>query len=333
MKAAVMTEYGSPDVLQIQELEKPSPNDNEILVRVHASSIGFGDLIVRDFKHVSPQEFNMPSLLYWPARMEFGFNKPKVNVLGAEFAGKVEAIGKDVTLFKQGDEVFGYRGMAMGANAEYLLVPEKSAIALKPKNMSFEEAATISYGGLTAISLLRKANIQKGQKVLINGASGGIGSAALQLAKHYGAEVTGVCGTNRMQMVKALGADKVIDYSKEDFTKGSERYDLVFDVLGRTSFDKVKRVLNPNGIYLLASFKSKALLQMLITSKFGDKKVICALSSDTPQDLVTIKELAEAGKIKTVVDRCYPLEKVAEAHRYLESGQRHGNVVLTVTTA
>jgi NADPH:quinone reductase-like Zn-dependent oxidoreductase len=333
MKAAIFTEYGSPDVFQIKEIEKPEPKDNEILIRVRAVNINYGDLIVRDFKHLSPKDFNMPSLLYWLARIEFGFNKPKINIQGSEFAGKVEAIGKDVTVFKQGDEVFGYLGMKMGANAEYLTMPESGSVTLKPKNMSYEEAVTIPYGGLTALSLLRKANIQKGQKVLINGASGSIGSAALQLAKYYGAEVTGVCGTNRMQMVKALGADKVIDYSKEDFTKGSERYDLVFDVLGRTSFDKVKRVLNPNGIYLLASFKSKALLQMLITSKFWDKKVICALSSDTPQDLVTIKELAEAGKIKTVVDRCYPLEKVAEAHRYLESGQRHGNVVLTVTTA
>jgi 2-desacetyl-2-hydroxyethyl bacteriochlorophyllide A dehydrogenase len=330
MKAAVMREYGSPDVLKIQEIEKPVPKDNEILIRVHASSIGFGDLIVRDFKHVTPQEFNMPSLFYWPARMEFGFNKPKVNILGAEFAGKVEGIGKDVRSFKVGDEVFGYRGMAMGANAEYLLVPENSAISLKPKNMSFEEAATIPYGGLTAISLLRKANIQQGQKVLINGASGGIGAAALQLAKAYGADVTAVCGTNRMAMVKALGADKVIDYSKEDFTKGSERYDLVFDVLGRSSFDKVKHVLKPNGILLFASFKSKALFQMLWTSRFSSKKVICAISSDTPEDLVTIKEMVEAGKIKAYVDRCYPLEEVAAAHRYLEAGQRHGNVVLTL---
>lgn len=330
MKAAVYTEYGSPDVFKIQEIEKPIPKDNEILVRIYAASVNYGDLIVRDFKHVSPRQFNMPSLLYWPARMEFGFNKPKITIQGSEFAGKVEALGNGVSRFKVGDEVFGYRGMAMGANAEYLAVPENSTICLKPKNLSFEEAATIPYGTLTAISLLRKANIQKGQKVLINGASGAIGSAALQLAKAYGAEVTGVCGTNRMKMVEALGADKVLDYNRDDFTKGNERYDLVFDVLGRSSFDKVKHVLNANGIYLLASFKSKAVFQMLWTSKFGDKKVICALSSESNEDLVTIKDMVEAGKIKAYVDRCYPLEEVAAAHRYLEAGQRHGNVVLTI---
>jgi NADPH:quinone reductase-like Zn-dependent oxidoreductase len=332
MKAAVFTEYGSPDVFQIKEIEKPSPKDNEILIRVVAVSINFGDLIVRDFKHVSPKEFNMPSLLYWPARMEFGFNKPKITIQGSEFAGTVAAIGKDVTLFKQGDEVFGYLGMKMGANAEYLSMSENAMVALKPSNLSFEEAATIPYGGFTALSLLRKANIQKGQKVLINGASGSIGSAALQLAKAYGAEVTGVCGTLRTDMVKALGADKVIDYSKEDFTKGKETYDLIFDVLGRTTFDKAKRVLNPNGILLFASFKSKALFQMLITSKFGDKKVICGLSSENVKDIVTLKELIEAGQLKAYVDRCFPLEKIADAHRYMESGQRHGNVVLTVAS-
>lgn len=331
MKAAIYTEYGSPQVLHIAEAPKPEAKENEILVRIHAVNINYGDLIARNFANIGAKEFNMPSLLYYPARMEFGWNKPKHNVLGSEFAGIVEAIGKDVTRFKVGDEVFGYRGMAMGANAEYIAVAENTMISQKPKNMSFEEAATLPYGGLTAISLLRKANIQQGQKVLINGASGSIGAAALQLAKHYGTEVTAVCGTKRMAMMQALGADKVIDYSKDDFTQGKERYDLVFDVLGRSSFDKVKRVLNPHGIYLMASFKSKAVLQMLITSKLGDKKVICALSSENRQDLETLKEMAEAGTLKAYVDRCYPLAEIAQAHNYLESGQRQGNVVLTVT--
>jgi NADPH:quinone reductase-like Zn-dependent oxidoreductase len=331
MKAAVMREYGSPDVFRIEQVEKPVPQENEILIRVHATSIGYGDLIVRDFKHLTPKQFNMPSLFYWPARFEFGFNKPKVQILGAEFSGKIEAVGSAVTAFKIGDEVFGYLGMKMGANAEYLAMPETGMVALKPKNMSFEEAATLPYGGFTAMSLLRKANIQKGQKVLINGASGSIGAAALQLAKSYGAEVTAVCGTKRIPMVKALGADKVIDYSKEDFTKGRERYDLVFDILGRSSFDKVKHVLNPNGILFFASFKTKALFQMLVTSKFGDKKVICAFSNENQADMVTLKEMAEAGKIKAYLDRCYPLEDVSQAHHYLEAGQRHGDVVLTIS--
>jgi NADPH:quinone reductase-like Zn-dependent oxidoreductase len=331
MKAAVMREYGSPDVFRIEQVEKPVPQENEILIRVHATSIGYGDLIVRDFKHLTPKQFNMPSLFYWPARFEFGFNKPKVQILGAEFSGKIEAIGSAVTSFKVGDEVFGYLGMTMGANAEYITMPENGMVALKPKNLSFEEAATLPYGGFTAMSLLRKANIQKGQKVLINGASGSIGAAALQLAKSYGAEVTAVCGTKRIAMVKALGADKVIDYSKEDFTKGRERYDLVFDILGRSSFDKVKHVLNPNGILFFASFKTKALIQSFITSKFGDKKVICALSNENQADMITLKEMAEAGQLKAYLDRCYPLEEVSQAHHYLEAGQRHGNVVLTIS--
>ncbi len=196
--------------------------------------------------------------------------------------------------------------------------------------MSYEEAATVPYGALTALSLLRKVNIQSGQKVLINGASGGIGSAAVQLAKYFGAEVTGVCSTPRLEFVKAIGADKVIDYTQEDFTKNGETYDLIFDILGKSSFSRCKSSLTQNGRYLLASFKMKQLFQMLGTSKIGSKKVICALSSEKVEDLIFIKELVEAGKIKSVIDRCYPLEQTAEAHRYVESGHKKGNVVITV---
>jgi len=218
----------------------------------------------------------------------------------------------------------------MGAYAEYLCIPEDGLVALKPANMTYEKATAIPYGALTALSLLRKANIQPGQKVLINGASGSIGSAAVQLAKYFGAEVTGVCGTPRLEYVKALGADKVIDYTREDFTRNGETYDLIFDILGKSSFSSCKNSLKQNGIYLLASFKMKQLLQMLWTSIRGGKKVICALSSENPKDLIFIKDLVEGGNIKSIIDRCYPLEQTDEAHRYVETGYKTGSVVITV---
>ena len=330
MKAIVYTEYGSPDVLQLKEVAKPTPEDNEVLIRIYATTVNFGDLMARNFKAISPRKFNMPLLFWLPARLAFGFRKPKKKILGSEFAGEVEAVGAAVTRFKPGDQVFGYRGQSMGAYAEYLCMPEDGVLAIKPANMTYEEAATVPYGALTALSLLRKVNIQRGQKVLINGASGGIGAAAVQLAKYFGAEVTGVCGTPRVGFVKALGADKVIDYTKEDFTRNGETYDLIFDILGKSSFSRCKRSLKQNGIYLLASFKMRQLFQMLWTSMIGGQKVICALSSEKPEDLIFIKELVEAGKIKASIDKCYPLEQTAEAHRYIEAGLKKGNVVITV---
>lgn len=272
----------------------------------------------------------MPMLLWLPARISFGLRKPKNPILGSEFAGEIEAIGKGVKKFRKGDQVFAYRGMSMGANAEYLCMPEDGMVGVKPANMTYEEAACVPYGGIMALSLLRKVNIQSGQKVLINGASGGIGSLAVQLAKYYGAEVTGVCSTPRLELVKSLGADKVIDYIKEDFTKNGERYDLIFDILGRSSFSRCKGSLTQNGRYLLASFKMRKLFQMLGTSIIGSKKVICALASEKSEDIIFLKELVEAGKIRSVIDRCYPLEQTAEAHRYVEKGQKKGNVVITV---
>jgi NADPH:quinone reductase-like Zn-dependent oxidoreductase len=330
MKAIVYTEYGPPDVLQLKEVEKPTPKDNEILIRVYATSVNIGDIWARNFKEISPRKFSMPFPLWLPARMYFGFTKPKVNILGSEFAGEVESVGKNVKQFRKGDQVFGYRGQRMGANAEYLCMAENGLVAIKPANMTYEEAAAIPYGALTALNLLRKVNIQRGQKVLINGASGGIGSAAVQLAKYFGAEVTGVCATPRLEFVKALGADKVIDYTKEDFIKNRETYDLIFDILGKSSFTKCKNSLKRNGIYLLASFKMKQLFEMLWTSISGDKKVICALSSEAPKDLIFIKELVEAGKIKSIIDRCYSFAQAAEAHRYVENGHKKGNVVITI---
>jgi len=329
MKAIIYTEYGSPDVLKLEEIEKPMPKDNEILIKVHATSINVGDLWARNFKAITPSKFSMPLLLWFPSRLYFGVTKPRVNILGNEFAGQVEAVGRDVKRFKKGDQVFGYLGQNMGANVEYMCMDEKGMVTTKPSNMSYDEAAAVPYGALTALPLLRKVNIQRGQKVLINGASGSIGSAAVQLAKYYEAEVTGVCGTPRLGFVKALGADKVIDYTKEDFTQNGETYDLIFDIMNKSSFEKCKSSLKPNGIYLLASFKMKQLFQMLRTSRTDGRKVICALSMENLEDMELIKKLVEDGKIKAIVDKCFPMEQVAEAHRYVESGNKAGSVVIT----
>jgi NADPH:quinone reductase-like Zn-dependent oxidoreductase len=329
MKAVIYTEYGSPDVLHLAEVAKPAPQDNEVLIRVHATAVNFGDLMARNFKSITPRKFGMPLPLMLISRMYFGFSEPKVNILGSEFAGVVEAVGAQVTRFKPGDAVFGYRAQKMGAYAEYVCMPESGMLALKPARMTFEEAAAVPYGALTALALLRTVNLQPGQKVLINGASGSIGAAAVQLAKYYGAEVTGVCGTPRLDFVKALGADKVIDYTKEDFTRSGETYDVIFDILGKTSFSRGRKALKPNGRYLFASFKLKQMLQMLETKIVGGQKVICALSSEKPDDLTFIGGLIEAEQYRTIIDRRYPMAQAAEAHRYVEQGRKGGSVVLT----
>lgn len=330
MKAIVYTEYGGPDVLQFRDVEKPTPKENEVLIRNRATTVNVGDLWARNFKAMTPSRFTMPLPLWLPSRMYFGWTKPRVRILGNEFAGDVEAAGKDVKKFKAGDPVFGYRAQRMGAYAEYLCIPEDGLVARKPANMTYEEAAAVPGGALTALNLLRKANLQPGQNVLINGASGSIGAAAVQLARHFGAKVTGVCGTPRLEYVRALGAQKVIDYTQEDFTEHGETYDLIFDILGKSSFARCRNSLTPNGIYLLASFKMKQLFQMLSTSRRPGQKVICALSSEDQKDLVAIQELVEAGKIITIIDRCYPLEHAAEAHRYVETGCKTASVVLSL---
>ena len=330
MRAIFSTEYGTPDVLQLKEIEKPAPKDNEVLIRVHAASVNFGDLLARNFKAVSPRAFNMPFLIWLLAKFSFGLSKPRITILGNEFSGQIEAAGKDVKTFKPGDQVFGYRAESMGTYAEYLCLPENSVMAIKPANMTYEEAAVVPYGAIMALSLLKKAAIQPGQKVLINGASGGIGSAAVQIARHLGAEVTGVCGTTRLNFVRSLGAAKVIDYTKEDFTQNGETYDLIFDILGKSEFSRCKNSLKPDGRYLLASFKMKQLVQMLWTSKFGSKKVICALAPGSVKALNSVKELIESGKIKALIDRSFPMQQAAEAHRYVEAGQRTGYVAITM---
>lgn len=330
MKAITYTEYGSADVLQLRELDKPTPKDNEILIRIRATRVNYGDMLARRFGTVTSKEFNMPGILLLPVRLEFGILKPKKHILGSEFSGVIEAVGKETKRFKAGDAVFGYRGSSFGAYAEYLCMPESGLVAHKPTNMSFEEAALIPYGALTALSHLKNINIQPGQKVLVNGASGGIGSAGVQIAKYFGAEVTGVCSTNKLAFVQALGADKVIDYTKEDFTKNGETYDLIYDILGKSSFETCQSSLAPKGILLYASFKTKQLIQMMQTAKSTGKRVICTLSSENLDDLNFIKELVETGKFKTVIDKRFPLEETAAAHRYYESGQNTGNVVISV---
>lgn len=330
MKGVIYTEFGPPEVLHLVEMPKPAPKDHEVLIRVRATPVSYGDLLARNFKDVTTSEFNMPLPLLLPMRMVFGRSKPKVNILGSEFAGEVEAVGCSASRFKPGDAVMGYLGQRMGAYAEYVCMPEDGLLARKPANMSFAEAATVPYGAIMATSLLRRGNIKAGDKILINGASGGIGSAAVQLAKHYGAEVTGVCGGPRMAYVRSLGADHVIDYGSEDFTQNGQTYDVIFDVLGKSSFARCKGSLASSGVYLLASFKSKALLQMLRTKLAGGQKVICALASEKPEDLAFVSKLAEAGAYKAIVDRCFPLEQAAEAHRFVEAGVRTGPVVLMV---
>ena len=330
MQAIVYEEFGPPDVLHLAEVEQPTPKDNEIFIKVHASPVGYGDITARNFRNLPLRAFNMPLPLWLPTRLVFGLNKPRKPILGSEFAGEVEAVGRAVTRFQPGDAVFGYSGTSFGAYAEYLCMAEDGTVAHKPANMTMDEAATVPYGTIMAYSLLQNGNIQPGHKVLVNGASGGIGSYALQLAKHYGAEVTGVCSTPRVDFVKTLGANHVIDYTQEDFTQRGETYDLIFDVLGKTSFARGRRALTPNGRYLYASFKMKQLFQMLWTKFFSRQKVICALASEKQENLVHIKELVEAGAITTVIDRRYPMDQAAEAHRYVESGQKRGHVIITL---
>ena len=330
MKAIVLTRYGSPDVLQIREAAKPAPKDNEVLVRVRAVSVNYGDLLARNFGSVRPKDMHMPWLLWLIAKLSFGFRAPKVSILGSEFAGDVEAVGQNVQAFRPGDAVFGYVGQRMGAYAEYVVTRETGELAKIPAGMTYEEAAAVPYGAIMAVNLMKKADLKPGQKVLINGASGAIGAAALQIAKHLGAEVTAVCGGPRLEYVKALGADAAIDYAKEDFTQSGQQYDLIFDVLGKSDFSRSQRALKPHGIHLYASFKSKQLLQMLATSRSGGKRVICALAPGSAEDLEEARALIEAGKIKAIIDRCYPMAQAAEAHRYMEAGQRKGSVIITM---
>lgn len=324
MKAIVYEEYGPPEVLQLKEVEKPTPKDNEVLIKIHATTVTTGDANMRDFVFV-PAGFGLMS------RLMFGIRKPRKQILGVELAGEIEAVGNDVTRFKPGDQVFGIDGMAIGAYAEYKTMGEDRGLTTKPANLSYEEAAAIPNGALTSWTFLKKmANIQSGQKVLINGASGSLGTAGVQIAKHFGAEVTGVCSTANLELVKSLGADKVIDYTKEDFTQSGATYDIIFDTVGKISFSACKNALKPKGLFLAGSGGAPEFIQMLWTSLTGGKKVKAGVSSESQDDLNAIKELVEAGAIRPVIDRRYPLEDMVEAHRYVDTGRKKGNVVITV---
>lgn len=330
MQAVAATRYGSPDVLKVITVDRPAPGPKDILIRVHASSVTYGDLIARDFAHVSPRQFNMLFVFWLGARFAFGLKTPKNPILGAEFSGVVESIGSQVTRFKVGDAVFGYRSQALGAYADYLVVPEDSLVTHKPDVVTHEQAAGIPYGALTAISILKSIPLHPGSKVLVLGASGGIGAAVVQIAKHAGAHVTGVCGTPRLEYVRALGADRVIDYTRQDVTQLGETYDLIVDVLGRGSFGRSKRILAPEGIYLYASFKMKQLLQSLWTSRRAGRKVKCVLSSEVLGNLEQVRQWVEDGVLTSIVDRSFPMDQAAAAHRYAESGQKQGSVIIRI---
>lgn len=330
MKACVRNEYGPPDVLHIEEVPTPHPQLKELLVRVRASSVNYGDLTARDFSSLGRKDFNMPAALFSIARLSFGWSSPKNPILGSEFSGVVEAVGEGVQRFTVGDEVFGYRGQRMGCYAEYVCIGEDGEVAVKPPSVGFEEAAVVPYGAITALNLLRKVEIADGTRVLIVGASGGIGAAAVQIARVRGARVTGVCGTPRLDFVRELGAEEVIDYTTTDFTAGTARYDLIFDVLGHSSFARARTVLADRGTYLRASFKLRELVQMMWTSRFGAQKVVCALAPEKSGDLPYISELLESGELKAIIDRSFPLAEAATAHRYAEQGRRRGMIAITI---
>lgn len=300
MKAIVATKAGPPDVLQFQEVEKPTPKDDQVLIKLGAATVTSADVMLR----------GLPSLLWIPMQLFFGVKRKKIP--GHELAGEIEAVGSKVGLLAKGDQVFGTTtGSSFGSYAEYVCLPEDGVLATMPANMTYEEAAAVPFGGLAALHFLRAGKIESGQKVLIYGASGGVGTYAVQIAKSFGAEISGVCSTRNLEWVKSLGADKVIDYTKEDYAERGEQYDIIFDAVGKSSQSEAKKALAPNGRFVTVS-KGKAV--------------------ERKQDLVFLKELVEAGKLKAVIDRRYPLERIADAHRYVEQGHKKGNVVITVAS-
>ena len=319
MKAVTYAKYGSPEVLQLRESAMPHPKDNEILIRIKATAVNSADVRLRK---ADP----------FAVRLFFGLLKPRKNILGGVLSGEVTMAGKNVTLFKVGDEVFGTTGMGFGAYAEYNSLPEHGALALKPENMNHEEAAVIPFGGLTALHFLKKANIHHGQRVLIIGASGAVGTAAIQLSKYYGAHVTGVCSGANMELVKGLGADKVIDYTAEDFTRNGETYDVIFDTVNKMPVGRLLGALGKRGILLLGAAGMSGMIHGLWTSLTGSRKVITGVASEKAADMVFLKGLVEAGKLKAVIDRTYSLEDMVVAHAYVEGGHKKGNVAITVAS-
>jgi NADPH:quinone reductase-like Zn-dependent oxidoreductase len=327
MKAIVWTAYGPPDVLQLRELEKPSPRDDEVLIRIYATTVTAGDCEQRSLR-----------LLIWyalPMRAYVGFRRPRrVTILGMDLAGEIESVGQDVRLFKEGDQVFAATGLAgMGTYAEYICLPEEpeeGALAIKPANMTYEEAAAVPNGGLEALSFLRQGDVQSGQEVLINGAGGTIGTFAVQLAKYFGAQVTAVDSAEKLDMLRSIGADQVVDYTREDLAKSGETYDFILDVVSKSSFSGSLRSLKQNGRYLIANPGPSQMVRGRWTSMTSSKKVIFGAAYPKTEDLIFLKELIEAGKLESVIDKRYPLEQVPEAHRYVETGHKKGHVVITV---
>lgn len=325
MKAVVWTKYGSPDGLEYREIAKPTPKDNEVLIKVHASTVTAGDSEMRGFR--------FPLWLAIPIRLYMGPIKPRDIVLGQELAGEVEAVGKDVTQFKPGDRVFGTTGMRLGSHAEYNCLPaqtDDSVLAIMPSNMTYGEAAAVPTGGLEALHFLRKANIQPGEKVLIIGAGGSIGTFAIQLAKYFGAHVTAVDSAAKLDMLRSIGADDVIDYTREDFTQNGQTYDVIFDVMGKGSYSRSLKSLNPNGRLAYGNPQFSHMIRRLWESGGDGKQVIIGTPKQRNEDLLYLKDLIETGKLKSIIDRRYPLEQTAEAHRYVETGQKQGHVVITV---
>lgn len=322
MKAIVYTKYGSPDVLQIKEVEKPSPKEDEVLIKVQAAEVTKADCEMRSF--------NFPVKWFWlPMRVAFGLTKPMKQVLGGYFAGEVESVGKDVLKFKTGDQVFGSTKLRLGAYGEYVCLPDSYTLVSKPFNVSFEEAAAVPLGGLNALHFMRKANIQNGEKVLINGAGGSIGTFGVQIAKSMGAEVTAVDSAIKEEMLRRIGADHFIDYTKEDFTKSRKTYDVIFSMIANTSYSKCVKALNTKGRYLMANPRISDMMRSILTSMFTDKTAIFVFAGEKEEELLALKEMIEEGKIKSIVDKIYSFEQVAEAHRRVETEQRLGTIVIS----
>ena len=322
MKAVVYGRYGSPDVLEFKDVEKPTPRDNEVLIKIHATTVTSGDWRARTLD--VPLGFGLMSRLF------FGFSKPRQPILGTELAGIIESVGKGVSQFKVGDGVFAFSGAGMGCHAEYKCMSEDGAVALKPPNLTYGEAAAMSFGGTTALSFFRRGKLQSGEKVLVNGASGGVGTAAVQLATHFGADVTGVCSTSNLDLVRSLGATHVIDYTTEDFTGNDETYDVIVDTAGTAPFSRSKGSLKEKGRLLLVLGGLPDMLQIPWVSMTSSKRIIAGPATGRAEDLRFLGELAQAGKFRPVIDRRYPFEQMAEAHRYVDAGRKKGNVVITM---
>ncbi|MEW5595801.1 NAD(P)-dependent alcohol dehydrogenase [Peribacillus frigoritolerans] len=322
MKAIVYTKYGPPDVLHLKEVEKPDPKENEILIKVKAATVTMGDIRSRSF--------TVPLSVWLPARIIMGLRRPKKTILGLELSGEVESVGKDVKLFKAGDQIFAASQVGYGAYAEYKCLREDGPVSIKPNNLSFEEAAAIPIGARTALFYLRKANVQSGQKVLVYGASGSVGSYAVQIAKYFGAKVTGVCSTVNVELVKSLGADKVIDYTSEDFSRDGGTYDVIFEAVNKSTFSACMKSLKKDGTYLNVTVPVPGVRMLWTKLTTGKKLILSQNSPETPEALNFLKELVEAGKIKVVIDRCYAFEELVQAHRYVEKGHKKGNVVITM---